>query len=62
VVELDARPSDSIAVALQQNAPIYVARHVWEISEDMTWALKQAQQEADKQEEQEEGEEDHPAS
>ncbi len=61
VVELDARPSDSIAVALQQNAPIYVARHVWESSEDMTWALKQAQQETEKQQDEDQaGEEDDP--
>lgn len=43
VVELDARPSDSIAIALQQECPIYVSRHVWDRAEDMTWALEQAQ-------------------
>lgn len=60
VVELDARPSDSIAIALQQNAPIYVAQHVWDSSEDMTWALEQAQQESEKKEEPEEDEEGAP--
>jgi len=42
VVEIDARPSDSIAIALQQQCPIYVAPHVWAATEDMTWALEQA--------------------
>jgi uncharacterized protein len=44
MVEIDARPSDSIAIALQQACPIYVARKVWEKAEDMTWALEQAAQ------------------
>lgn len=43
LVEIDARPSDSIALAIQQNAPIYVCRPVWEKAEDMSWALQQAQ-------------------
>ena len=46
VVEVDARPSDSIAIALQQKCPIYIARTVWEKAEDMTWALEQAGQES----------------
>src|SRR5687767_2173558 len=36
IVELDARPSDSIVLALQQKRPIYVARPVFEAVEDMT--------------------------
>jgi hypothetical protein len=43
VVEIDARPSDSIAIALQQHCPIYVSRSVWDAAEDMTWALEQGQ-------------------
>jgi bifunctional DNase/RNase len=39
LVELDARPSDSIAFAVQQNAPIYVAANVWQAVEDMTETL-----------------------
>lgn len=35
-VEIDARPSDSIALALQNNAPIFIARHVFDTAEDMT--------------------------
>jgi bifunctional DNase/RNase len=40
VVELDARPSDSIALAVQQNAPIYVSADVWSAVEDMTETLE----------------------
>jgi bifunctional DNase/RNase len=39
IIELDARPSDSIALATQQSAPIYVARDVFEEAEDMTDSL-----------------------
>jgi bifunctional DNase/RNase len=46
MVEIDARPSDSIAIALQQGCPIYVSRAVWERAEDMTWALEQASSES----------------
>lgn len=41
VIELDARPSDSIALALQQKAPIYVADKVWNTVEDVSDALNQ---------------------
>lgn len=43
IVELDARPSDSIALAVQAEAPIYVAHHVWESVEDMSAVLKKMQ-------------------
>ncbi|MEY3775783.1 MAG: hypothetical protein RLZZ129_2563 [Verrucomicrobiota bacterium] len=36
IVELDARPSDSIVLALQHQRPIYVARAVFDAVEDMT--------------------------
>lgn len=36
IVELDARPSDSIVIALQHQRPIYVARAVFDAVEDMT--------------------------
>ncbi len=42
LVEIDSRPSDAIAVALQQKCPIYVSESVWDKAEDMTWALQQA--------------------
>jgi bifunctional DNase/RNase len=40
IVEIDARPSDSIALAVQAEAPIFVAEHVWEAVEDMSIVLK----------------------
>lgn len=40
IVELDARPSDSIVLALQQRRPIYVARAVFDGVEDMTEILE----------------------
>jgi bifunctional DNase/RNase len=40
LVELDARPSDSIALAIQAEAPIFVARQVWDHVEDVTPMLK----------------------
>ena len=46
VVEVDARPSDSIAIALQQKCPVYIARSVWDKADDATWALEQAGQES----------------
>lgn len=43
VIELDARPSDSIAMAMQQGAPVYVADKVWEAVEDVSEALEQVE-------------------
>ena len=43
VVELDARPSDSIALAVSQNAPIFVAREVWTAVDDVSDTLDQLQ-------------------
>jgi bifunctional DNase/RNase len=40
LLELDARPSDSIALALRTRRPIYVARSVYESVEDMTELLE----------------------
>lgn len=39
-LELDARPSDSIVLALQQKRPIFVSRQVFETVEDMTEILE----------------------
>lgn len=41
MVEIDSRPSDAIAIALQQGCPIYVDKSVWDRAEDMSWALEQ---------------------
>ncbi|HSZ78806.1 MAG TPA: bifunctional nuclease family protein [Chthoniobacterales bacterium] len=45
IMEIDARPSDSIAVAIAQQAPIYVSLNVWEELEDMTEALRKLEAE-----------------
>lgn len=39
VIELDARPSDCLAMAALQKAPVYVTRSVWDEVEDMTEVL-----------------------
>jgi bifunctional DNase/RNase len=40
IIELDARPSDSIAIAIQQGAPIYVTQDVWDEVEDRSDVLQ----------------------
>ena len=40
IIELDARPSDSIALSLQNNCPIFVARKVFDKVDDMTQILE----------------------
>ncbi len=40
IVELDARPSDSIAIATLVEAPIYVSEKVWNAAEDMSEMLR----------------------
>ncbi len=53
IVEIDARPSDSIVLALQLKRPIYVTRQVLETVEDMTEilerVLKQQAEESDEE-------------
>lgn len=44
IIELDARPSDSIALATQQNAPIYVSESVWAEVEDMSEILRRMEE------------------
>src|ERR1700736_6142264 len=51
IVEIDARPSDCIAMAIQQPAPIYVSLDVWDAVEDMTEALRKMQEEGSHTEE-----------
>ena len=41
IIELDARPSDCIAMAIQQKAPILVSRMVLDEVDDASDALKQ---------------------
>ncbi len=40
IIELDGRPSDSIALAIQQGAPIYVSSEVWDEVEDRSDILR----------------------
>ena len=51
IIEIDARPSDCIAMATQQRAPIYVSLDVWDEVEDMTEALRKMQEEGSQTEE-----------
>jgi bifunctional DNase/RNase len=54
-LELDARPSDSIVLALQQKRPIFVAQRVFDVVEDMTEILDRVlkQQKEDTKDEEE---------
>ena len=54
IIEIDARPSDCIAMATQQRAPIYVSLDVWDEVEDMTEALRNIQEEGSQTESDEE--------
>ena len=51
IVEIDARPSDCIAMATQQNAQIYVSHEVWEEVEDMGEVLRKMEEESTEGEE-----------
>lgn len=44
IIELDGRPSDCIALAIHQRAPIYVAREVWDEVEDRSDVLRSLEQ------------------
>ena len=41
ITEIDARPSDCVAVALETQKPIFVAKSVWEKVSDMTPFLQE---------------------
>jgi hypothetical protein len=45
ILEIDSRPSDCIALAVQQKSPIYVAAKVFHVVEDMSEVLKRMKQE-----------------
>jgi bifunctional DNase/RNase len=57
IIEVDARPSDSIVLALQQKRPVYVARTVFDGVEDMTEILERVL----KQQAEEPGESEEPS-
>ncbi len=45
IVEIDARPSDSIALALLQGAPVFVSETVWDEVEDMSEIIRRLEAE-----------------
>lgn len=45
VIEIDARPSDCLALAVRQQAPIYVVEDVWRGLRDMTETLEELRSE-----------------
>jgi uncharacterized protein len=47
IVELDGRPSDCIALAISQRAPIYVSREVWDEVDDHSDALRDLEKNAE---------------
>ncbi len=51
LVELDARPSDCIALALRAQADLYVAPHVWNGVEDMSGTLRELDEKGESEEE-----------
>ena len=44
IIEIDARPSDCIAMAIQQRAGIYISHDVWEEVDDMSDVLKKMEE------------------
>src|ERR1043166_1263131 len=56
IIELDARPSDCIAMATAQKAPIYVSREVWDEVEDMSEVLRKMAEGGSAEESESEGE------
>ncbi|XHR27785.1 MAG: bifunctional nuclease family protein [Chthoniobacteraceae bacterium] len=55
IIELDARPSDGIALAVAQHAPIYVTREVWDEVEDMSEILRKMAEESNEEGDEGEG-------
>ncbi|MDP3849675.1 MAG: bifunctional nuclease family protein [Luteolibacter sp.] len=57
IIELDARPSDCLAVVVRCGAPLYVVRELWESLEDMSSVLAEMRESAGEGE----GGKDHPS-
>jgi bifunctional DNase/RNase len=51
MIEIDARPSDCVAMAAQQPAPIFVSLDVWDKVEDMSEVLRKMQENGSQAEE-----------
>ena len=58
IIEVDARPSDSIVLALQQKKPIFVAQKVFDSVEDMTEILERVLKQQNEAEEEDEDDEE----
>ncbi|MFT4176398.1 MAG: bifunctional nuclease family protein [Luteolibacter sp.] len=50
IVELDARPSDCVALSVRCRAPMYVVRELWDRLPDMSGALEEMQRNAEPEE------------
>ena len=50
IIELDVRPSDCIALAIRQKAPIFVSQDVWDEVENMADALEAMQKQSEEKE------------
>lgn len=50
IIELDARPSDCLALAIRQKAPIFVSQDVWDEVENMSDALEAMQEQSEEKE------------
>ncbi|MCX6910840.1 MAG: bifunctional nuclease family protein [Verrucomicrobia bacterium] len=57
ILQVDARPSDSIALALQSKCPVFVARHVFDVVDDMSEVLRKMSEAQAEGEEESGGEE-----
>ena len=44
IIEIDARPSDSIALAVAGRAPVYVTKAVWDEADDMSALLQRMEE------------------
>ena len=44
IIEIDARPSDSIAMAIQQKSAVFVSQEVWDEVDDMSDVLKKMEE------------------
>jgi bifunctional DNase/RNase len=62
IIEIDARPSDSIVLALQHKRPVYVAQKVFDAVEDQSEILERVlKQQSEEDEAEPGGEEDEPS-
>jgi len=62
IIEIDARPSDSIVLALQHKRPIYAAQKVFDIVEDQSEILERVlKQQSEEGEGESDEEEDEPS-